>query len=83
MSMIEDVEFNDKLFMQAGASGNQLKHLLYMMKKNHNKYRICGFSPLVTFLTAFNGIEGKVLNYDVWDDKESESAVSYGSILFN
>ena len=41
------------------------------------------FSPLVTFLTAFNGIEGKVLNYDVWDEKERESAVTYGSILFN
>jgi AmmeMemoRadiSam system protein B len=82
MSMIEDVEFNDQLFMQAGASGNP-KHLLYMMKENHDKYRICGFSPLVTFLTAFNGIEGKVLNYDVWDEKERESAVTYGSILFN
>ena len=54
-----------------------------MMKENHDKYRICGFSTLVTFLTAFNGIEGKVLNYDVWDEKERESAVTYGSILFN
>ena len=82
MTMMEDVEFNDQLFMQAGASGNP-KHLLYMMKETNDKYRICGFSPLITFLTAFNGIEGKVLNYDVWDEKERESAVTYGSILFN
>jgi AmmeMemoRadiSam system protein B len=81
-TMFEDVESNDRLFMQAGASGNP-KHLLYMMKENYDKYRICGFSPLMTFLTAFNGIEGKILNYDVWDEQERESAVSYGSILFN
>lgn len=80
--MFEDVESNDRLFMQAGASGNP-KHLLYMMKENYDKYRICGFSPLMTFLTAFNGIEGKIINYDVWDEKERESAVTYGSILFN
>ncbi|MGB0345968.1 MAG: AmmeMemoRadiSam system protein B [Balneolaceae bacterium] len=81
-TMFEDVESNDRLFMQAGASGNP-KHLLYMMKENYDKYRICGFSPLMTFLTAFNGIEGKIINYDVWDEKERESAVTYGSILFN
>ncbi len=81
-TMFGNVESNDLLFMQAGASGNP-KHLLYMMKENYDQYRICGFSPLITFLTAFKGIEGKILNYDVWDEKERESAVSYGSILFN
>ena len=43
-SMIEDVEFNHQLFMQADASKNP-EHLLYMMKEHHDKYRICGFCP--------------------------------------
>jgi len=81
-SMFNDVKDNDRLFMQAGASGNP-KHLLYMMKETYDIYRICGFSPLMTFLTAFNGINGQILNYDLWDEQERESAVTYGSILFN
>lgn len=81
-SMFEEVEANDRLFLQAGASGNP-KHLIYMMRETFDKYRICGFSPLLTFLMAFKGIEGKILSYDLWDEKERESAVSYGSILFN
>ncbi len=80
-TMFDTVEDNDRLFMQAGASGNP-KHLIYMMRENFDKFRICGFSPLVTFLTAFNGIEGSIISYDLWDESDSESAVSYGSILF-
>ena len=63
-SMIEDVEFNHQLFMQADTSKNP-EHLLYMMKEHHDKYRICGFCPLVTFLTALQAMERKVLNYDI------------------
>ncbi len=81
-SMLTEVKANDNLFMQAGASGNP-KHLLYMMKENYDKYRICGFSPLLTFLTACNNMEGEIINYDIWDEKERESAVTFGSILFN
>jgi len=80
-TMFGRVDENDRLFMQAGASGNP-KHLLYMMRENYDKYRICGFSPLLTFLTAFQGLEGKMLSYDLWDERERESAVSFGSILF-
>lgn len=79
--LVEQVEPNDRLFLQAGASGNY-KHLIYMMKENFDRFRICGFPPLVTFLAAFGGKEGILHSYDLWDETERESAVSYGSILF-
>ena len=79
--LLDNVDANDRLFMQAGASGNY-KHLIYMMKENFDRYRICGFPPLVTFLSSFEGMEGTLHSYDLWDERDRESAVSYGSILF-
>ena len=79
--LLEDVDKNDHLFLKAGASGNP-KFLMYTMKENYDKYRICGFPPLVTFMNAFDDMEGELLSYNVWDETERESAVTYGSILF-
>lgn len=79
--LLSNVQPNDQLVLNAGASGNP-KHLIYAMRETYDKYRICGFPPLVTFLTAFSGINGEVLSYDLWDEQERESAVTFGSILF-
>jgi len=34
-------------------------------------------------LNAFPNLDGKILSRDLWDETERESAVSFGSILFN
>ncbi|MFV1883093.1 MAG: AmmeMemoRadiSam system protein B [Balneola sp.] len=79
--MFEEVKLNDERFLEIGASGNAEK-LVSLMKEEYDPYRICGFPPLLTFLKTFPGISGNILSYDVWDEREQESAVSFGSILF-
>lgn len=79
--LFSDVHANDLRFLEAASTGNP-DHLLYMMKENYDKYRICGFSPLLTFLKAFPGLSGTVLDHQVWDESERESAVTFGSLLF-
>ena len=53
------------------------------MKSNFDAYRICGFSPLMSLMKAMPDLKGKRVSYDVWDEKERESAVTFGSILYS
>lgn len=79
--MFTEVRLNDELFLEIGASGNSEK-LISLMKEEYDPYRICGFPPLLTFLKTFPNLKGEILSYDLWDEREKESAVSFGSILY-
>ncbi len=73
-------EFDQKFLRYA--ADNQQDKLLELMKKDMDPYRICGFPPLYTFLQSMSGVKGTTLSYHLWDETERESAVSYGSILY-
>ena len=80
-SMREQVEESDKQFLEHAISGSP-EEILDHLSKDYDATRICGFSPLYTYLRMFPGKTGKLLNYYWWDEKETESAVSFGSILY-
>lgn len=80
--MMNKVKAFDESFLEVGAT-NHSNAMLDIIKKDYDPFRICGFPPLYTFLNAFSDSKGEILSYDVWDEKERESAVSFGSILFN
>lgn len=80
--MFDEVQTNDKRFLDIGSKGDGDK-LISLMKEEYDPYRICGFPPLLTYLKAFPGSKGKILAYDQWDEREKESAVSFGSILYS
>lgn len=79
--MFEEVRSFDKRFLSKGEEA-QADALLELVSEKYDPYRICGFPPLYTFLKAIPGLSGKTLNYDLWDEHERESAVSFGSILY-
>jgi AmmeMemoRadiSam system protein B len=80
-SMFEEVRPNDEKFMQISETGSP-DQLIDLMKKDFDPYRICGFPPLLTFLNTFEGIKGSQVSYDLWDERERQSAVSFASILY-
>lgn len=80
-SMFEEVKTFDQSFLNA-ANRSDTERMLSLMKKDYDPYRICGFPPLYTFLKTFPDLEGKQLSYDLWDEQERESAVSFSSILY-
>lgn len=80
-SMMNKVKAFDESFLEVGAYSDS-NTMLNIMGSNYDQYRICGFPPLYTFLNAFSDSKGEVLSYDVWDEKERDSAVSFGSILY-
>lgn len=77
----EKVEQSDKQFLDLSEIGNP-DHLLNHVKRDYDSTRICGFPPLYTYLNIFPDKKGELLNYFWWDEKERNSAVSFGSILF-
>ncbi|NGP89581.1 AmmeMemoRadiSam system protein B [Fodinibius halophilus] len=80
-TMFDDVKKFDKQFLDHGANQRR-RQMLELMKEEMDSFRICGFPPLYTFLETIPNLEGEVLSYDLWDEQERESAVTFGSILY-
>lgn len=81
-SKFSEVEAFDQRFLE-NASRNSRDGLLELMKEDMDPYRICGFPPLYSFLQSMPHLEGEVLSYNLWDETERESAVTFGSILYS
>ncbi|MDI6402749.1 AmmeMemoRadiSam system protein B [Balneolaceae bacterium ANBcel3] len=80
-SKFDEVKTFDREFLKTALRPRPDK-LLTLMKKEYDPYRICGFPPLYTALKALPGIKGSITSYQLWDEREHESAVTYGSILY-
>lgn len=80
--LFEEIRSFDQKFLREGASGNA-PGMLELMSEKYDPYRICGYPPLYTFLNVFPGMKGEILSYDIWDEEERESGVSFGSLLYN
>lgn len=80
-AMIPEVQSFDRQFLTHAEAGNE-KAILRLLKDRYDPYRVCGYPPLFTLLRTLPGIKGDVLSYEVWNERERESAVTYGSILY-
>jgi AmmeMemoRadiSam system protein B len=81
-TMFDDVKNFDQQFLDFG-SANKRSQMLDLMKEDMDPYRICGFPPLYTFLSCMPDVQGDVISYNLWDERERESAVTFGSILYS
>jgi len=79
--MFEEVRNFDESFLDFGSQSSSQK-ILELMSKEYDPYRICGYPPLYSFLKAIPDVKGEILTYDIWDETERESGVSFGSILY-
>lgn len=80
--MFEEVKRFDEQFLEHAHKASD-QDLLKLVKKDYDPYRICGFPPLYTFLRSMPGLKGEVLGYDLWDEEQRESAVTFASILYS
>ena len=79
--LFEDVREFDRQFLDQAAGGSA-DGILEQVRAVSDEYRICGFSPLYTWLKTAGSARGRVTAYDLWDERERESAVSFGSVLY-
>lgn len=50
------------------------------VQKVENRYNVCGFSSIAFLLELFPGSVGQRLGYDIWEEEETQSAVSFAAI---
>ena len=78
-NMRNRVSVFDKAFLEL-ASKNRSEDLLEHISTGYDPFRVCGFPPILTFLKTFPKVNGKILDYQWWDESDRHSAVSYGII---
>ena len=79
--MRDKVQSIDKNFLEASAN-LETDQLLKNLASHYDSSRICGFPPLYTFINTFEHLNGDQINYHWWDETTTESAVSFGSIIY-
>ncbi len=77
----EKVQPIDQQFLQHSVTG-KASSLLQQISSHYDSTRICGFPPLFIYLKAQGDIKGEIINYHWWDEVKTDSAVSFGSILY-
>jgi hypothetical protein len=48
-------------------------------KKVEDRYHVCGFPVLAALLEILPEVKGKILDYQIWHESQTRSAVSYVS----
>lgn len=76
-----EVKAFDRQFLKRATEGSSAQ-ILDLMRGSMDRFRICGFPPLLTFLKSNPDVSGEITSYDLWDEKERNSAVTFGSVLF-
>jgi len=69
---------------------NLLKHLIRLDEANfweesrrvNDQFNVCGFSALACLLEVLPQCHGKILNYEIWHEEPTRSAVSFASVAF-
>ncbi len=69
---------------------NLLKHLSQLdaelfweeSRSVRDQYNVCGFSALACLLEVLPRCRGNILNYQIWHDEATMSAVSFSSVVF-
>ena len=69
---------------------NLLKHLSRLDEANfweesrrvNDQFNVCGFSALACLLEVLPECQGELLNYEIWHEEPTRSAVSFASVAF-
>jgi len=75
------VETEDRRLIQALEKVDHADFFAHIAKDGDRR-RICGFSPMYTFLHVVDAPQGKLLKYDRSVDPSTQSSVSFASLAF-
>jgi len=81
-SLEEQFRASDKRLLEA-LDGGDADAFYESVAQDHNRFKVCGFSALWTLLAALPGVRGKVLDYKIWHEEPTQSAVSFAAVAFH
>lgn len=62
---------------------NNLANYRSQIDAHGNQFRICGYAPTVLAHAARSVGRGQAIAYDIWDEVETQSAVSFATIIWD
>ena len=62
---------------------NDLARYRTSIETHRNRFRVCGFAPTVLAHTAYKAGKGRSIAYDMWNEEETQSAVSFATIIWD
>jgi hypothetical protein len=79
--MLLETKNHDNLLIDAVCKGD-VEGFWAESRKAKGIYNVCGFSAIACLLEVLSGVRGHLLDYDVWQEESSRSAVSFAAIAF-
>ena len=73
-------EAHDRALLRAFASGDA-NAFWAEARRVRDRYNVCGLSALVFLLEIFPGAKGSLLDYDIWMEEPTQSAVSFAAAV--
>ncbi len=80
-SLVPEAEKHDRALIEACLKGD-VEALWAESRKVKDEYNVCGFSALAGLLEILPRAEGQLLDYEVWMEAATQSAVSFAAMAF-
>jgi AmmeMemoRadiSam system protein B len=80
--MLENVRRTDGELLEHLVSADAMRYH-EAIEREEQRYRVCGHAPTLVGLFAAKPSAGKVLAYEVWDDADTDSAVTFATMAFS
>ncbi len=79
-ALMPEARAHDKALLDSLARGD-VKEFWQEGRRVEDRYHVCGFSALASLLELFDGLEGRILDYEFWLEEPTQSAVSFAAVL--
>jgi hypothetical protein len=76
----EEAQKHDRALLEALISGD-LSAFWGEARRVEDRYNVCGLSTLTTLLACADGLRGTVLDYNMWHEEPTHSAVSFAAAV--
>ncbi len=80
-SMLLEVKEHDRKLIDAACRG-EVKPFWSEAKRVKDRYNVCGFSTMACLLELLPGHQGHLLDYSLWQEESTQSAVSFAALVF-
>jgi AmmeMemoRadiSam system protein B len=74
-------EIHDQILLRAVSEGDA-DAFWEESRRVEDKFNVCGFSAMACLLEVLPPSKGKVLDYHIWHEQPTRSAVSFGAVVF-
>lgn len=79
--MLDGVREHDQRLIDSLCQGD-VKGFWAESRKLEDRYHVCGFSTMACLLEVLRPLKGSLLDYDIWQEGSTQSAVSFAGIVF-